>query len=103
MWQAGQKPSEEGADADTCPLSEAPSAPLLEQVHSCKVPRIPGGSMPFASSAGGGRTQSSDKQDALQILLSPNITSPVCFACVPGVAFITVVQNAAAPVLLCAA
>lgn len=27
MWQAGQKPPEEGADADTCTLSEVPSAP----------------------------------------------------------------------------
>lgn len=59
---------------------------LLEQVHSCEVSHILGGFMPFASSARGGRTQTSDKQDAWQVLLSPNITSPVCFACTPGVA-----------------
>lgn len=66
MWQVGQKSSEEGADADTCTLSELLSAPAPGAgAH------LQGITCFFASSDRGGRTQTSDKQDAWQVFALP--------------------------------
>lgn len=87
MWQVGQKSSEEGADADTCTLSELLSAPAPGAgAH------LQGITCFFASSDRGGRTD----------LRQAGCLAGICFACTPGVAFTALIQNAAAPVLLCA-
>lgn len=103
MWQAGQKPPEEGADADTCTLSGVPSAP--DPGTSAQLRGI---TCSWWLHALCQLTQGWKDTDLRQAGFLAGIAfskhhQPNVLCLHPWGGFTTVVQNAAAPVLLCAA